>query len=248
MIPKIIHFSWFGSEKPEAVLQAIESWKKIMPDWQIMEWNEKNWDVNQYPFARQMFDQKKWGYIADPIRFDVVNRFGGVYMDTDMLLHKPLDSLLTNTNVWGFQYDNNLHTGLFAGEKNSPLLIEILKMYKDEAYHDIHKMIWTEVSNPVITRMFMEIYPDFKLNGKKQIIGNGTTVVFPKDYFVYLSHNKDANYAEHEFANSWGNARIGSREFVRQLYKIIFGKVSWAKKSAERGRLRSEKEGFKTVD
>lgn len=243
MIPKIVHYSWFGSKMPLEVEKNIESWKNKLPGWKFIEWNEKNWDVNQYTFAKQMYTDKKWGYIADPIRFDVLFRFGGVYLDTDMILNKSIDKFLGNTNFWGFMYTNNLHTGMIGAEKGSKLIGEILKMYQGEKYSEINELIYNTTSNPVITKMMMSIYPEFRLDGKYQKLSDGTLIV-PKDYFCYPSWNKEANYAEHMFMNSWGNARDGFKEVIRGFSQRYF-KIEWAMISAYRGKKRAQVEGFK---
>lgn len=245
MIPKIIHYSWFGSEKPADVEKNIESWKNELKDWQFIEWNEKNWNVNQYVFASQMYTDKNWGYIADPIRFDVLFRFGGVYLDTDMILNKSIDEFLDNTNFFGFMYTNNLHTGMIGAEKNSDLMGEILKMYKGEKYSEINELIYHATSNPVITKMLMTIYPEFVLNGKYQKLKDGTLIV-PKDYFCYPSWNNNANYAEHLFMNSWGNAHDGVKGAIREFVQQYF-KKEWAVISAYRGKKRAQSEGFKII-
>ena len=98
-IPKIIHFMWFGgAELPEKVLKCMESWKRYCPDYEIKRWDESNYDYHQYQYAEEAYAQKKWAFVSDVARLDVVYKYGGIYLDTDVELIKPLDSLLKD--IW----------------------------------------------------------------------------------------------------------------------------------------------------
>lgn len=95
MIPKIIHYCWFGrNSKPEIVQRCIESWKQYCPDYQIIEWNEDNFDVNGVEYSAAAYADKKWAFVSDYARLKVVFDYGGIYMDTDVLLHNSIDELL----------------------------------------------------------------------------------------------------------------------------------------------------------
>lgn len=95
MIPKKIHYCWFGRNPlPELARRCIESWKKYCPDYEIIEWNEDNYDINKIPYVKEAYQAKKWAFVTDYVRLDVVNKFGGIYLDTDVELLKSLDSLL----------------------------------------------------------------------------------------------------------------------------------------------------------
>ena len=91
IIPKVIHYFWFGNNpKPEIVAKCIASWKKYMPDWEIKEWNESNYDVQCCRYVEQAYKAKKWAFVSDYARFDILNRIGGLYFDTDVELLKPI--------------------------------------------------------------------------------------------------------------------------------------------------------------
>lgn len=91
IIPKVIHYFWFGNNpKPEIVTKCIASWKKYMPDWEIKEWNESNYDVQCCRYVEQAYKAKKWAFVSDYARFDILNRIGGLYFDTDVELLKPI--------------------------------------------------------------------------------------------------------------------------------------------------------------
>ena len=103
MIPKIIHYCWFGKEKKtKLAVKCIESWKKYCPDYEIIEWNEDNFDVNINPYTKKCYNEKKYAFLTDYIRLWVIEKYGGVYFDTDVELLKPIDNLLLNQAYIGF--------------------------------------------------------------------------------------------------------------------------------------------------
>ena len=90
MIPKKIHYFWIGGNpKPESVLYCIDSWKKYCPDYEIIEWNESNYDFTKNEYMRQAYEAKKWAFVTDYARLDVIYKYGGIYLDTDVELIKP---------------------------------------------------------------------------------------------------------------------------------------------------------------
>ena len=94
-IPKVIHYCWFGrGEKSELIQKCMASWKKYCPDWEIIEWNEDNIDVNFCSYSSRAYQQKRWGYVPDPLRFKIIYENGGVYLDTDAELIAPLDEYI----------------------------------------------------------------------------------------------------------------------------------------------------------
>ena len=98
MIPKIIHYCWFGGNpKSNLIKQCIDSWKKYCPDYQLIEWNESNFDINCNPYVKAAYEDKKWAFVSDYVRLYIVYNQGGVYLDTDVLLHNGIDELLKNS-------------------------------------------------------------------------------------------------------------------------------------------------------
>src|SRR5699024_3155952 len=125
MIPKIIHYCWFGGNPlPEKEQKCIASWRKYCPDYEIIEWNENNFDINQNMYIKQAADEKRWAFVSDFARLDVIYRFGGIYLDTDVEIIRNLDPLLRNKafvgidNVTGEEYSINTGLGFGAEKKN----------------------------------------------------------------------------------------------------------------------------------
>ena len=135
MIPKIIHYCWFGrSEKPKLALKCIASWKKYCPDYEIIEWNEDNFDCSRYPYASYCLENRKWAYLSDFVRLAVVEKNGGIYFDTDVELIRSLDGLLNHDAFYGWENDSNVATGLgFGAVPHHPTLRAMLDRYVNRA-------------------------------------------------------------------------------------------------------------------
>ena len=130
-IPKILHYCWFGgAPKPKNIQNCIRSWKKYCPDYEIIEWNEQNFDVSQSLYTRQAYDARRWAFVADYARLKILYEQGGIYMDTDVELLRPLDDLLAYPAFFGFQHNNEVATGLgFGAEARSPVVKALLDDY-----------------------------------------------------------------------------------------------------------------------
>lgn len=135
MIPKIIHYCWFGNkEMPRLAKKCLKSWKKYCPDYEIKLWNESNFDLNVNQYVREAYEAKKWAFITDYARLYIVYHYGGIYLDTDVELIKSLDSLLENEAFFGIEATPNkcIATGLgFGAEKENIMVKEIMDQYSN---------------------------------------------------------------------------------------------------------------------
>lgn len=130
-IPKTIHYCWFGgSPLPEMAKRCIASWKKYCPDYRIIEWNEKNFDINYNNYVREAYEAKKWAFVSDVARLYALVTMGGIYMDTDVEVIKPLDSLRQYEAVSGFESETRIPTGLMACREGQELFSEFLGAYR----------------------------------------------------------------------------------------------------------------------
>ena len=132
MIPKIIHYCWFGRNPlPPLAKKCIKSWKKHCPDYEIIEWNEDNFDIASAPlYVRQAYEAKKWAFVTDYVRLYVVHEHGGIYLDTDVELIKNLDEVLDAKGFFAFENGRYIATGLgFGAEKGSLLVREMMDVY-----------------------------------------------------------------------------------------------------------------------
>ena len=200
MIPKKIHYIWFGKgEKNDRIKHCIESWKKYLPDYEIIEWNEDNFDININDFCKQAYDNKIWAYVSDVARLYVLYKYGGIYMDTDVEVYKPLDEFLDQEGFIGFEDKHYLSTGTIGAEKGNPIIKYILESYNCMDF--IKYPIWTDyikyqrTSPCIFTNNFETL--GLKRDGTEQHIKHFS--IYPIDYF----HTKDIGYTYHSWNGSW---------------------------------------------
>ena len=131
MIPKVIHFCWFGrKKKPALVRRCIDSWRKNAPDYHIVQWNEDSFDINKYPYTAFCYQRKQYAFLSDFVRLAVVYQYGGIYLDTDVELIKSLDPLLGFKAFYGFENKDYIATGLgFGAEKGHITVKRMLDEY-----------------------------------------------------------------------------------------------------------------------
>jgi len=207
MIPKIIHYCWFGGKPlPEEFTGYIEGWKKLCVDYQFMLWNENTFDVNSVPFTRQVAESKKWGFIVDYIRAWAVYHYGGIYLDTDVELLKPLDEFLDNVCFAGFESEEYVTPGtIFAGEKLCAIAKEVMDFYSSRNFINENGSL-NLTPSPVIFTKILKKY-SLKQNGTFQKLGVFTA--YPPEYFNpinYWTHRleiTDKTHSIHHYAASW---------------------------------------------
>ena len=139
MIPKIIHYCWFGQKKlPKDIIKYIDSWKKYCPDYKIIEWNEKNFDINTNQWTKQAYESGKYAFVSDYVRLNAMYEYGGIYFDTDIELIKNIDNFLDCKVLLGFEgNDSAIGTGMMGFEKGNNFLKELLEEYKYKKFKKI---------------------------------------------------------------------------------------------------------------
>ncbi len=176
-IPKVIHYCWFGGNPlSKMTLKCIESWKKYCPDYEIIEWNESNFDISCTEYTLQMSQQKKWAFLSDYARLKIIYENGGIYLDTDVELIKPLDRILEKGSFMALQHDNLVATGLgFAAEKGHPFL------KKNMAYYEELKDFSSLKSCPIVTTDLISAN-GFEIRGDVIQKTQGL-FLYPQEYF-----------------------------------------------------------------
>lgn len=141
LIPKIIHYCWFGGNPiPSEFQQYIEGWKRMCPDYEIRRWDESNYDVTKNAYMKDAYDAKKWGFVPDYARLDILYQYGGFYLDTDVELVKPLDDLRYNKVCMGMEKSDCVALGLGVGAvPHHPLIKELRDAYESYQFVDFHK-------------------------------------------------------------------------------------------------------------
>ena len=232
-IPKTIHYCWFGrGEMPSLSVKCIESWKKYCPDYNIVCWNEDNFDISSNRYAKEAYDAKKWAFVSDYVRLKVLYEEGGIYLDTDVELLKPIDDLIEDGGYMGFDDNGLISTGLgFACEKGNELVGMILKDYDDISFilpdgtYDITPC--PDRNSQIIRKcgMDMNIQDQFFMG----------IHMLPEDYLCpikYYTGKKeitDNTYSIHHFCASWLSAKSKRTTFIKRLigvklYDKLYGK------------------------
>lgn len=193
MIPKVIHYCWFGrNPKSEIIQKCIASWKEFCPDYEIIEWNEDNFDVNSIPYTAAAYADKKWAFVSDYARLKIVYENGGIYLDTDVLLHNSLDELL-QYECWLASDDvRYVNTGLgFGAIKGQTLIGALLQSYHKYGYDPTVTCVIKDTQ--VIERQL----PLWKKSDRSQVV-DGVYLIGLKDYGKYAAHLYTFTWADPE--------------------------------------------------
>ncbi len=207
MIPKLIHYCWFGrGEMPELARDCIASWRKLLPDYELMLWNEDNFDVDSLKFTRQAYAKRKFAFVTDYVRLYALKHYGGLYMDTDVEVVCSLDPLLGLPAFTGFECDDLLPSALMGSVRGARWLDLLLDYYTDKPFVRWNGRLNRTPNTLIISRILKK--KGVALNNTYQIF-DGELHLFPKDYFnpkSYLTgriERTENTYCIHHFAGSW---------------------------------------------
>lgn len=215
MIPKIIHYCWLGgNEKPQLLLDCIESWKKYCPDYEIIEWNESNFDVNFCQYSKEAYEAKKWGFVPDVIRTKVIYDHGGIYLDTDVMLNNSLDDLLGYDAFFAQDDIRWIPLGLgFGAEKGNELIKQLLDARLNRPFDTT---VCNYIDTPVIRK-----YLNMPQSRTSQCINN-VLIIGVEDY---------EKYAKHMYVGSWKDEETrklterAANRFPKLKYKLRDPKI-----------------------
>lgn len=208
MIPKIVHYCWFGNKKkPLKVKKNIDNWKKNNPDFKLVEWNEKNFDISKScDFVKDAYSSQKWAFVSDYVRLYAIYNFGGVYLDTDVKLLKPLESVIDEFSggYMGFEDANKIASGLgFGAPKNNPIIKRMMDYYLDMEF-DKDKP--EKQSCPIINSKIINDIGG-RLNNKKQYIDEfcllPTEYLCPFDIYSGQYNVTENTISIHMYDASW---------------------------------------------
>ena len=239
-IPKVIHYCWFGKGKmPKLAKKCIKSWKKYCPDYEIICWNEDNFDLNQNRYMSEAYKAGKWAFVSDYARLKVIYDNGGIYLDVDVELLKPIDDLLLNQGFMGFDEKGIVASGLgFGAKKGNALIGEFLKDYEDihvvsadgtfdltpcpDRNTDTLKRLGMDMDNKSQVFMDMVFLPDEYL--------------CPMDYYTGKKNITKNTYSIHHYNASWTSPvtkrttrikRIIGVKMYNKLYGKFLHKFKW---------------------
>lgn len=232
MIPKIIHYCWFGRNPlPELARKCIDSWKKYLPDYEIKEWNEDNFDVNIIPYTAEAYAQKKYAFVSDYARFWILHKYGGIYFDTDVEVIRPIDDIIARGNFMGFETDPNSEKGDASNASVNPGLglgvapgLGVIKKMLDY-YENKHFICEANMRNQITvvhicTKVLME-------NGLQNVEGiqkvDDDIYIYPAEYFCPINVTTGRIHVEkntrtiHHYAGTWVDKKISIRECIKRM-------------------------------
>ncbi len=222
MIPKVIHYCWFGGGKlPELAVHCMASWKKYCPDYQIIRWDESNFDLEYNQYVKDAYKAKKWSLLTDVVRLKVIYDYGGIYLDTDVEIIRPFDDLLQNKAFMGIESTGGINTGSgYGAEKGLSLLKELLNGFESTTFCDTEPAIFSIMQKTMQRKGYI-------FNNKIQMIDNVT--IYPMDYFapVNLStrklHITLNTYSIHHYSGSWIDKDKKKSIAFRRMCCKLFG-------------------------
>lgn len=225
MIPKKIHYCWFGRNPlPEEAQCCLASWRKFLPDYEIIEWNEDNFDVNSNRYVKEAYESRKFAFVTDYVRLYALYHEGGVYMDTDVEVLKSFDPFLNHHAFSGFENNGFVPTGMMAAEKGSVWAKELLDGYDNRVFIQPDGTFDMTTNTYVIT--------DY-MKGQGLVTNNtyqdfpGLVTMYPSDWFCPKDHGTGRiNLTEnsvciHHFACSWLDHKTTSFKLHLLKNKLI---------------------------
>lgn len=227
MIPKVIHYCWFGEGELTPLLKkCINSWKKYCPDYEIIEWNESNFDVNSNSWTKEAYKQKKFAFVSDYVRLFVLYKYGGVYLDTDIEIIKGIDNLLTHDAFTGFESGQYIQTGIIGSTPNNSIIKKFLNYYNKRHFVNEDGSI-EDVPN---VRIFTEILKDYGLTVINKFQSLNEITIYPQTYFCPIDPNGNRDFSKntyciHHFTSTWRSYKEQRQvAFMHKWYYPIYRK------------------------
>ena len=232
MIPKIIHYCWFGcGPLPELAQKCIASWKKYLPDYEIKEWNEDNFDVNIIPYTAEAYQAKKYAFVSDYARFWILYRYGGIYFDTDVEVIRPIDDIIERGNFMGFETDPKPQLKADASEASvapglglgvNPGLGLIKKML--DFYEGRHfEFVPGGIGQLTIVHIATEVLRKAGLKQQQGIQQVDDMWIYPAEYFCPINlktgriHVKPNTRTIHHYAGTWQDKHFSFKELIKKV-------------------------------
>lgn len=219
MIPKTIHYCWFGrGEKPKLVRRCIASWKKYLPDYTFVEWNEDNFDVSQNTFVAQAYAHRNFAFVSDYARAKALYAQGGIYLDTDVEVLQNLDDVLAHRFFAGFEEKNFVGTCVMGSEKGCVLLEDYMAHYENSVYENPDGTFYSDTNVLLLTRLFEQL--GFQLDNTFQ--EKDGIAVYPRewfspyDYIHSISYITEDSRTIHHFAQLWLPRRARIKTVLRR--------------------------------
>lgn len=235
MIPKIIHYCWFGGKPlPKSVVDCISSWQSVLPEYEIREWNESNFDISSsVVYVREAYEAKKYAFVSDYVRLYALKNYGGLYLDTDVKVLRSFDGFLDDSCFMGLEAVGRLSTAVIASEKNAPFVMSVLNLYTDRHFTiDGRYDLTTNVH--FISEYARSIGVDFDKTCERQ----KCLTIYPIDFFSPKSWETgkysitENTICIHLYAGTWHSSAV-------RLLSIFFSNDKVSKIVSIKGRILS---------
>ncbi|MCT3075006.1 glycosyltransferase [Leuconostoc citreum] len=229
MIPKTIHYTWFGKkDKPKEVVDQINQWKKVLPDYQIKEWNEKNYDLYavKCDYVRQAIKANMWAFVSDYVRLDILNSEGGIYLDTDVEVITSFNPLLINHNFIGMESNYAFSTAVIGSESNQEWLKELLADYSIRSFQMDNGQFDKIPNSKYIFSFFQEKY-NFRFSEQIQSINK--VKIYPVSYFSPINYSTqkktitDNTFSIHHYSGTWKSRSSKIKDLILLFLSRLIG-------------------------
>ncbi|WP_411332992.1 glycosyltransferase family 32 protein [Metabacillus indicus] len=227
-IPKLIHYCWFGKkEKPVIIKKCIQSWRKNLIGYEIMEWNEETFDVQLNSYVKEAYKAGKYAFVSDYVRVYVLYHYGGIYLDTDVEVFKPFDEkMLMHKSFWGFEQENFIATSTIGAMRENKFIKEFLDSYENKSFLKKDGSYDSLTNVAAVTNLLQS--KSLLLNGKFQIIEE-IGAFYPQTYFSpydYINSRKfmtENTYTIHYFYKSWLPFRARMKSYLKVCVSKLIG-------------------------
>ncbi len=234
MIPQIIHYCWFGkNEKPDNIKSYIKEWHQILPNYQFIEWNEDNFPIDYCTYTKEAYEMKKYAFVSDVARLYAINKYGGIYLDTDIEVLKDFSAFLNCSAIFSFESKDLLMTGFFAAEHGNKIIADLLEEYKNRKFK-LENGKLNLVANTVYLTSYLHNKKNLEKNGLPQRLGeidvynfktfggfNADDSMFEISTETYLVHHCFASWGTRTFRVQFALKKHIAHLWGGRLYKTL---------------------------
>ena len=223
----MIHYCWFGrGPKPKDTLRYIDGWKQLMPDYQIIEWNEDNFDIHVCPYVEQAYAARKFAFVSDYARGHALYEMGGIYLDTDVEVLKPFDDLLQHRSFWGFEAGNYVATSTIGAMPGHELIKTYLEQYHTRTFSGEDGTPDQTTNVQVVTQLWEA--QGITRDDERQIVRDDNLILpqrylSPYDYTVGITVRSSETYAIHHYGKTWMGPWPKIKGAMKKKTAFLFG-------------------------